>query len=302
MATVLIGAGPASRPASPEGATNPHWSPSGCQVCHDSEADKPHSISRERIDKMCLKCHDGRRAPREIHPVGRRFVPDEIVQSSDWPAPDGRLGCVTCHDIRRACDRSKRRPAVNPVFLRLPPRGTEGGFCGACHIAAVKVIGGRYNPHAMLNDKGESILDACLFCHDLSFDPRNRTTRTDDARLRADGIGLCIGCHPQHRDYFEPGHIGLRVPPGIMSNILVAAPPATRPESSPQTQPAMRERTRIPLDEGRRIVCFTCHNPHPRGVFTAGSELSNGEMTDGSQNRLALRGPGKDVCSVCHKQ
>ncbi len=203
------GAEPAGQPASSVPAANPHWTPGGCVECHGNDAQQLSPVKRDAIDGLCLKCHDGSRAPREIHPVGRLFVPGEIELPAGWPAPGDRLGCVTCHDIRSACDRSKVRPEANPLFLRRPSGGTRGGFCGACHTGAVQVAGGRYDPHRMLNEKGEVLTDACLFCHESFLDMKNRTAREGNARLRADGVSLCIGCHSRHRDYFEPGHIGI---------------------------------------------------------------------------------------------
>lgn len=188
------------------------------------------------------------------------------------------------------------------MFLRRPAGGTRGGFCGACHTGALQVAGGRYDPHRMLNEKGEVLTDACLFCHESSLDMKNRTAREGKARLRADGVSLCIGCHSRHRDYFEPGHIGIEATQRVIARLRIARP-AAKPTTMPQTQPARGvEPMRLPLENGRRVVCSTCHNPHPRGVFAAGSELCDGEMSEGGKNRLALRGPDKDVCRVCHEQ
>ena len=297
---------PASQPAQPTQpvrAVNPHWSPQGCRYCHQSGVETAKSIPRDQINELCWRCHDGRQAHREVHPVGRLFVPGEVVRPDGWPAPGGRLGCVTCHDIRSACDLSGKRPENNSTFLRTVPRATLGGFCGACHVAAAKARGGRYNPHVMLDKQSKPIRNACLFCHQPLFNLADRVGRTGDAGLRADGVVLCGGCHSRHRDYFEPGHIGMQVPAGIKARLVQAErAKAAGSRSAPQSQPAGPEPTLLPLGKGDRIVCVTCHNPHQEGVFPPGSPLGEGAMTEGPRNRLALRGPGEDVCRVCHNE
>lgn len=68
-----------SRTPSPLGSTantqgslaSPHGSPDGCSACHAPQAGPPRAIPREAVDVMCLACHDGVRATREPHPIGR---------------------------------------------------------------------------------------------------------------------------------------------------------------------------------------------------------------------------------------
>ncbi len=160
--------------------------------------------------------------------------------------------------------------------------------------AASQPLEGLYEPHKML-DASVHGREACLLCHLPTFTPDLRGTRTGHAGLRAESISLCAGCHSQHIDYFEPGHIGLTVTPAIKARLTRSAA-----SSQPADRPLHRSSTRLPLGEGDRIVCVTCHNPHPRGLFPTGSEMSEGAMSDDSSNPLALRGPAKDVCRVCH--
>lgn len=276
---------------------NPHSSMSGCMECHDQE--HPGPIAIEQAEEICRRCHDGQTAVREVHPVGRLFLRGEIEKPRDWPAPAGRLGCMTCHDMHQACNQSATKSSEKRAFLRQSPTDTPGGFCGACHVAAAKAKGGRYNPHTMLKASGKPIRESCLFCHMPSFKLDSRLIRTGNAGLRNNGIGICVGCHPRHSDYFEPGHIGLT----LTSEIKQKLTRITRQQDlAPTSQPADTVRTALPLEVGSRIVCATCHNPHPMGLFPLGSELNEGAMTKDSSNPLALRGPAKDVCRVCHDQ
>lgn len=312
--SMSIAAAPTSQPAK---AINPHGSPTGCKECHTYTGDRPQPIDRDRIDALCRKCHNGKQASREVHPVGRLFVGDQVRCPQGWPAPGNKLSCGTCHDIRSACEGV--RPKANKAFLRAVAGVQSGGdrmaFCVACHVAAAREKGGRYNPHIMLDDKGQPVGQACGFCHQtsLKYDGRlsenqpdtflGRANRTGDAKLRGDPIAMCAICHPRHVEWFEPGHIGLPLPAAMKARLVAGV--STRPAATSlpaQTQPAGSASVRLPLGAGDRIVCSTCHNPHQEGLFPPGSELGEGGLRWGpNRQRLPFRGPGKDLCRVCHE-
>lgn len=317
-ASVLSGGGaPATRPAasrptgiattraaSVEPAPNPHWSSTGCSACHEGEDRR---AAPDAVNGMCLRCHDGRRARQEIHPVGVTFtVGDQMRRPERWPVVGGRLGCATCHDIHGAC-LAGGRPRENPAFLRGAWR-TPAAFCASCHVGTSGQA--RYNPHRMLKSDGTIDTRACLFCHTGDAAKWMTEGRRGQSALKGEPIGLCLGCHTRHLDWFEPGHTG-RVVPDRMRVYMVAfeATPEGAPVDAARLAEALRKRqgpTWLPLGAGDRVVCSTCHNPHEKGVFPTDSVLGRGGMTPAVRSQppgakqLPLRGLGKEVCRACH--
>ncbi len=295
-------------------ATNPHWKADGCIACHDQDA-PTQPIALEKADAICLDCHDGQRAPEEVHPIGRRFDGKEVVLPDGWPAPGGKLGCVTCHDVVQACNRNVRRPAFNPAMLRDYAGPNVLDHCARCHVAAARTQGQRYNPHRMFDEQGRLQTQACAFCHTSEMDfsaAQRQFDRTGLPFLRTDGISMCVGCHRTHQDYFEPGHIGLRVEPEFAASMRERQPPLTHGHT-PATQPTRSGADLLPLADGGRVVCSTCHNPHPQGLFPSSSVLASGGMppwerspsgtnATTAQRKLQLRGLGTHVCLGCHDQ
>lgn len=287
---------PTTRPA----VENPHWSAAGCSACHKNGA--PKTIPAEQVNALCWSCHDGERASAEPHPVGRKFTRQQINKPPGWPTPDNLLSCITCHDVVVACHKDKPRPATNAEFLREPAADGMTNWCGKCHAAAKQGPGQRYNPHQMLDERGQIKSSACQLCHVSPMENMRAGQRGGQPHLRSDGISLCAACHRSHIDYFEPGHIGLRINRRSMDRLMKAVrpPTATMPASLPATRPAGAQPL-LPLGTDQRIVCSTCHNPHPQGLFAAGSDLAIGAMTTATQgNQLGLRF-GKDVCRACHE-
>jgi hypothetical protein len=254
-------------------AVGPHWSSDTCGLCH-AETEHPEPISSARTDEICLGCHDGEQAPAERHPMGRTFAVEQVVAPAGWPLVDGRLGCLTCHDARLACDQ--RTPAIqrfNPDMLR-DYEGSLVTWCAECHVQTTEHH--KYNPHVMTTADGRVDRSVCLHCHEVDFSDRTETTRTGNARLRSSADLICLGCHTRHVDYFEPGHLGL-------------------------IQPVRMRSTPLPLGPQHQIACYTCHNPHAEGVFPSDSVLGRGGIrTDAEDKGLRLRGFGKDICHACH--
>src|SRR5215212_272016 len=63
--------GPASTPqAKSAKAPNPHFKPDACGSYHAIAGGKPLPIAAQKVDTLCLSCHDGIRASEEAHPVG----------------------------------------------------------------------------------------------------------------------------------------------------------------------------------------------------------------------------------------
>ncbi len=304
----------ASQPSVTDRAANPHWSQDGCPLCHQFSGGRAMPIKRENIDALCWQCHDGGRAASEVHPVGRLFVGNQVIRPETWPAPGGKLGCVTCHDILLACRHPVPRPARNSSFLRAAPGEDPMAFCAACHVGVFAPGGGKLDVHLMVDDRNKPIAGKCRYCHQDSFDPGRPPIRTGNAQLRSDGVSLCIACHSYHVDYFEPGHIGHEVSEPMIARMLaldrppqvgqgLIAEPFLWPsgEVIPSTSPDGPFLTRLPLEGGKRIVCATCHNPHQQGTFPFWSTLEDGAMPRESENRRPqFRGLNKELCYACH--
>lgn len=296
----LVSTVPTTRPR----GVNPHWRRDGCQYCHLVEGDLVRPVAPHEVDGVCLRCHDGVRAKGESHPIGRRFEAPDVVLPAGWPAAGGRLGCATCHDTQSGMHRP-HRPEKNAFFLRDCENGSLLKFCAKCHVPQMHR---RFNPHVMLREDGEALPQVCGFCHRGPADQRNRTARLGEAELRGDEVGLCGGCHTRHLEWFEPGHVGVKVRPEMKAYMIAREAVAETGGALPASQAVRsatdgREPTRLPLGPGDRIVCSTCHNPHQEGVFPKGSVLSCGALPGTRRAAPApLRGLGKDICIGCHNK
>jgi hypothetical protein len=316
-------------------AIDPHWQQDGCVHCHSELAAggqtvKP--ISTKDATRLCLTCHDGVRATREPHPIGRGFENTSVVAPQGWPLAEGKLECLTCHDALLACKKDVRRPERGADFLRSDPSPSLIGFCQQCHVPTGHEL---HNPHLMLTADGKANPNACRYCHseDMPQEFLSAQQREGQPVLRADEILLCIGCHTTHVDYGDPGHLGRVVPPEILvrladlpapdrfeqsilkqavsevgtprSSVLdVAEAPvgARRGAGSTQAAPGAPDEARLPLGSGNTIVCSTCHNPHARGLFAGDRPLGYGGHRISDEGRLPLRGYQKDICHACHDQ
>lgn len=291
----------ASKPTTP--APNPHWKPDGCAHCHEMHKGAAKPIPPEDVDAICLSCHDGVRAERDAHPIGRSFVGHQLHLPEGWPTVDGRLGCMTCHRMEYAADHDRPRPKVNPQFLRGFETRRLLDFCAHCHLDLEDH--GAYNPHVMLDADGAVIERSCRYCHHSLIDQRHRRIREGDAALRADPLTLCLGCHTRHIEYFDPGHIGAYAPPEMKARMFaIEGDPQFAPDAHAIDWTTTRraiEPVRFPLGPNDQLVCATCHNPHQEGVFPSDSVLALGAIQTGREREsLRLRGFGKELCVACH--
>jgi hypothetical protein len=277
--------------AAGDAVENPHWKEDGCIVCH-SDGDAMGSEASRKGDALCLSCHDGRKAVAERHPVGRLFGNPQIVRPDGWPVSEGRLSCTTCHDVKAACLSKPPAARLRRFFLRGEVSAGTSTWCTQCHTALVHE---KWNPHQAGRGAGEFELDACLSCHTESMTGGPAAARTGQPRLVAPEPALCLGCHPTHEDYFEPGHVGVRVTTEILRHLAAA-------DASAIAAGVFRATEQLPLVSGRTVVCSTCHNPHERGVFPDENVLARGAMGGDDEARpgTALRLQGTALCRTCH--
>lgn len=263
-----------------EDVHSPHWTRDGCTACHDPDRGKPAAIDPANVTSICITCHDGRTAVAESHPVGRSVNRPHIRLPQDWPAPDGRLSCLTCHDVVLACDPQSTAQESNSMMLRSGPVLDQTAYCAGCHVAEAHA---RLNPHRTLTDQKKPDPSTCNYCHTEAPGAQSPHRRTGNPRLRGNESVLCLGCHGRHVDYFEPGHFGATVQ-GDMAKRLA------------------NSSGRLPLSPSGTLTCSTCHNPHQQGTFADDSILEFGGQQFGrsTDQSMPLRGYGPRICGACH--
>src|SRR5205823_1806716 len=137
---------------------NPHWRKDACESCHTKAGAKLQPIAPSAITETCLKCHDGVKSISEVHPIGSPITKDRYIDPG-WPTTAGNLDCITCHDVKQACDKADEQPETNSAFLR--GDRTENGptsFCANCHKPERAK---KFNPHVMLSADRQVIQDRC---------------------------------------------------------------------------------------------------------------------------------------------
>lgn len=277
-------------------APNPHGTNDGCDHCHAAKDGAYARPPLETVDATCLGCHDGRRATSEAHPIARPAAGPNLRLPAGWPALDGKLTCLTCHDVLPGCRQEKPLPGARRFLRDIgAARSSEAGlsaFCAACHVPEAHA---RPNPHRMTAAGERPRAEACAQCHDRSLDVEGGLAsmeRSGRARLRADEATLCGACHTSHADYFPSGHIGAKATEGVRSALA-------RPVRAGEASRTLADW--LPLSAEGTVVCSTCHNPHERGVFPEGSVLARGALeTSVDRAGSILRLSRGDFCIACH--
>lgn len=279
-----------------EGVINPHWSAAQCGTCHVMQGGKTVRLVSATVDQGCLSCHDGKKARMEAHPVGRLAVAKDIEVPGGWPLVEGRLGCLTCHDIRRHCDAPERRPPVNAAMLRSFEPEEPLHFCRQCHKADASW---RMSPHENVDGSGRIVENSCRFCHAQT--PQVASARSGQAKLYAEGSQLCLTCHTRHWDVSLRGHVDRPVTPEIRRAMVARELAGGRSGDAPSvvfSADLDREPALLPLARGE-VTCYTCHNPHEPGLFPAGSP-QGAVSTLPEDAHAALRVRSMDLCITCH--
>lgn len=282
----------ASRPQFAASVPNPHWRTDGCSHCHTLEHGRTRPLAREAVDALCLSCHDGVRASAEAHPVGRPADTAYTRVPAEWPLNSGRIGCLTCHDIRRHCD-APRRPAVNPALVRGFDARAPLNSCTHCHIAETW----RLNPHRMNGPGASSPTTNCGFCHTHSTAD---ATSAFSSSLRAPTTHLCLNCHTMHADPAPDGHLGVR--PSAEMRAAMRAAEARHGGASAAATPSDAEPQLLPLEAGQ-VSCATCHNPHPPDAELGHyfrRPFARSRSTAPTDVSKALRVDHLDLCRHCH--
>ena len=292
-------AAPRAQRASAGAATvqNPHCSATACTACHGSGTPGPISVAQ--ADRLCLSCHDGQRASAEAHPIARLASAPGFHVPAAWPLADGRIACLTCHDIRRHCDRATARPAANAALLRDYDADRPTAFCTNCHSDAGA---GRINPHRQVTSAGLTFNQTCVFCHQAEPAKPADGVRKGEPHLRIAGSDLCLTCHTKHWDVSPRGHVERPVTAVIRANMLAGdlrlrgvtdEAAIARRQADRTARPTL-----LPLEQDR-VTCYSCHSPHAPGLFPAGSELAaHSDRPEDAGHGLRIE--SGQMCLYCH--
>ena len=283
---------------------NPHWTAGGCDECHDGQPGKGENNKFKEggdFDKLCNKCHKTEWQRAGEHGVGIEVKENERIKMppADFPLPNGKLSCITCHDLKLQCVVNASVKEKNSPFVRRAPfeynltfewaksemdiryRQNRYGQCFYCHKQGTVL---QWSPHKnQLDSKGEINEQMCLFCH---FEvPDRNAVDIKDWKLKARLQDNCKSCHMGKTRYhpIRVTHYGNTMPDKIYNQI----------KSSERKIGLV-----IPMEADAqgvlRINCCSCHNPHQRGV------LQNVVTEKGADVNKKLRVEGFGVCLACH--
>ncbi len=285
--------------AAPPKTVNPHWNAAGCVTCHPTSQGKPRAIATGAVDALCLSCHDGEHAAAEIHPIARA-ASNKVPVPQAWPLVEGRIGCLTCHDVKQGCGKVTERPSSNSAFLRLASEDTPvGAFCVNCHQPERSP---KFNPHLVMDANRQVQAERCGYCHNGPMET-NTMKRTGNQNLRQSQLLLCRSCHPQHHEIAKSSHIGLKVKDDTLAFIRAREIVGLLNSPSDELVKQLREskarpQFMLPAADGT-LICTTCHNPHQAGTFPADSALSYRPMR-AVNGRTVSPVRGEQFCHHCH--
>ena len=269
---------------------NPHFNPSKCSFCHDSMSGNSQELrSGKDVIDLCQRCHDGKKAKSELHPVGMNPSAEIAVNiPRQFPLHDGLLSCLSCHDISNQCKGEPQNVQRTHNFLRGDSR--LAAFCSHCHVEEEDLP---FNVHDQLDDSGRPKSEACLWCHLELPEVTSFMKDSEDFGLRDEAHVICRNCHPVNESHPVGGR-----------HILVAPSRRTVSQMAQYVGISLKKYLKaqvFPLDEKGRITCFSCHNPHEEGLFTSENPRSLGaEPMHAEYKRLRRINPQERPCKVCH--
>jgi hypothetical protein len=238
-------------------------------------------------------------AHAEAHPVGRLARTATVKTPDDWPTVDQRLSCLTCHDIRRHCDTSARRPAINSAMVRGYDPERSSDYCHTCHKTDETW---RFSPHDQIAVNGAVKEQSCLFCHEQTPHVPPDGSRKHEPNLRGPGSRVCLNCHPRHWDVSPLGHVDRPVTEEVRRRLAAHADRARAGDFGPGDGGSIAKcpTGSLPITDGR-VTCYSCHNPHQRGLFAESTVL--GQWADAPHDSaIALRVDQAFLCAECHRK
>lgn len=219
---------------------NPHGRPDACLQCHSDAArgTRPEAMTWS-TGHPDATC----RACHDDDPHQVGLLPDRTRPQEGMLLYEERLACFSCHD-EPACDGRSVDP-LDPDFFRGGPYDSQGELCARCHQVSGQ---DRFDPHGAMarGERGE----VCEHCHLETPEPD-----AGEADLKIAGPNICLGCHP------ENVHVGSRAHLAPLDGAMARS----------------AEAAGLPLHEDRRVVCVTCHDPHPSSLKASARERARRE-------------------------
>jgi hypothetical protein len=284
-------------------APNPHGDSGLCSLCHTSAAGGRETLRfGGNVSQLCRSCHDGRRATREAHVVDVTPSPTLAQRiPGDFPLAKGMLTCLTCHDVARNCRVGPQPAPSGQALLRGGRTPDPLLFCFRCHAPESYRP---FNPHDQL-EAGKPKTDTCLWCH-IDVPPVDSQPHGSASYgLRAKAAALCRNCHVVAQSHPVAGHMSA-APSADMLQYMSAyemkskmrLPLAQLLEIARVTKRTPRS---VPLDEDGRVTCYSCHNPHEKGLLPGGNPRAVGaDLKQAANHRLRI--PQGSVCVACHQK
>lgn len=283
-------------------AQNPHGDSGLCSSCHTSPAGGRGALQFDgNVSQLCISCHDGQSAAREAHMTG--FKPSPAITQrihQEFPLEGGVLTCLSCHDVARGC-RGEPAETSNRSFLRGSRLSDPLTFCFRCHA---REDYRPFNPHDQLA-AGKPKTDTCGWCHVRVPDVNGPASQNAPYGLRTEASSLCRNCHAVAQDHPVRSHLQATPSSDMMvymaahemqSKMRLALPQLLKYASTTKRPPRS-----LPLDEKGRIACYSCHNPHEKGLLPSGNPRSIGAEPKHATNHRVRATQGK-VCVVCHQK
>jgi len=258
----------------------PHWTGKHCGECHLDDQPLENGASLKYNGnpvELCNRCHDGKTAPTEMHPFGVPLL-DHMQQtvSSGWPLREGKITCLTCHNVIAQMSENPSEELVNPRFVRQPFSVSRNGFCFTCHqVNDFQQI----NPHRQHDESGMIVEETCLYCHQSIPNPEE-DYGPNTIPLKNEQTKLCISCHGGNQTNHP-----------TRGNHLVSIPLSMKQALDDLTT---KQGVYLPL-AGNTISCITCHNPHQKGVI----KRETAKAGSGQSSFLRIK-RGRDLCMTCH--
>lgn len=287
-----------------EPAKNPHRDPALCSSCHTSAvAGRVALRFGGNVSQLCRSCHDGRLAAREVHPVDMapgaamaKTIPDDI------PLKDGKLTCLSCHDVSVDCRAGQPAAVPNSNLLRGARVSHPVEFCFRCHV---KEKYQAFNAHDQL-EAGKQKTDTCIWCHDKVPDVDSSPKESASYALRSESAGVCSNCHTVEKDHPAGDSHMYAIPTAEMKLHMSAyemQPRMNLPfrQLLEYVRATNRAPRSIPLDENGRITCYSCHNPHEKGLLPDWNLRSVGAEPKKAVNHR-LRSHESIACRACHEK